>query len=210
MFTFIRSYDYASIVLRFGLALVKSGSRFAGVFCLKNMTEIKKELKLFDKQGNPVDESGQLLYEEVENLDGITDSDFREPYRSLRLPDLPENLQRAIGVKAKPVVIKRNILLRNSIRHSDLTPSQSRYILNNALYKPLLYGRNRPVTRPYNWLMINMAEKEGKNSLVLLEVNLTKESVEIIHWHFVDKRGMEKIKRQAAREDGRLLILPPE
>ena len=31
-----------------------------------------------------------------------------------------------------------------------------------------------------------------------------------MHWHEADKRGLEKIKRQAEREDGQLLILPSE
>ena len=31
-----------------------------------------------------------------------------------------------------------------------------------------------------------------------------------MHWHYIDERGFGKIKKQAEREGGQLLILPPE
>ena len=55
--------------------------------------------------------------------------------------------------------------------------------------------------------MINVQEK-GKNKLVLLEIDQSKDNAQIIHWHYLDDRGLEKIKRQAENEDGQLLILP--
>jgi len=36
-----------------------------------------------------------------------------------------------------------------------------------------------------------------------------KENLEIVGWRQVDSSGLEKLKRQAAREDGQLLILSP-
>ena len=37
-----------------------------------------------------------------------------------------------------------------------------------------------------------------------------RERVEVVHWHFINQHGLEKLKRQAEREDGQLLILPSE
>ena len=53
-------------------------------------------------------------------------------------------------------------------------------------------------------------DKEGNNRLVLLELSPEKENAEIVHWHYIDDKGLEKIKRQAEREDGQLLILPSD
>lgn len=50
----------------------------------------------------------------------------------------------------------------------------------------------------------------GNNRLVLIELSPEKENAEIEHWHYIDDKGLEKIKRQAEREDGQLLILPSE
>jgi hypothetical protein len=49
---------------------------------------------------------------------------------------------------------------------------------------------------------------EKKNGTILLEMLANNENVEVIHWHYVDNRGLEKIKRQAEREGGQILILP--
>lgn len=34
--------------------------------------------------------------------------------------------------------------------------------------------------------------------------------MEIVHWHFIDERGLKKIRKQVDREDGQLLILPSD
>ena len=73
-----------------------------------------------------------------------------------------------------------------------------------------MYGQNQKAKRPYNWIVINTKDNNGKNRIVLLEVNPNKDNIEIVHWHYIDKRGLDKIKRQAEREDGQLLILPSE
>ena len=96
------------------------------------------------------------------------------------------------------------------MRHKDVTPELSKTIFKSALYNTDLYGQNQKKTRPYNWVLINTKDEKGNNRTVLLEVNPNKDNVEIVHWHFVDERGLEKIKKQADREDGQLLILPSD
>ena len=169
-----------------------------------------KNYVLTDNQGNPVNENGTLKVEEVKSVDELTDEDFSAPTRNVQLPALPQNVDAAIGANGKPVVIKKNIFERNSKRHGDLTPEQSRGIIQSALYTPNLYGQNQKSKRPYNWVVINTKDEQGRNRLVLLEVNRNKDNVEIVHWHYIDAHGLEKIKRQAESEDGQLLILPSD
>ena len=169
-----------------------------------------KNYVLTDNQGNPVNEDGTLKVEEVKSVDELTDDDFSAPTRNVQLPTLPKNVDAAIGANGKPVVIKKNIFERNSKRHGDLTPEQSRGIIQSALYTPNLYGQNQKSKRPYNWVVINTKDEQGRNRLVLLEVNRNKDNVEIVHWHYIDAHGLEKIKRQAESEDGQLLILPSD
>ena len=170
----------------------------------------EKDSIRFDNQGNPIDESGRLILEEVESIDQISDQDFEDPTRNIILPAIPDNVAEAVGTNGKPVIIKKNIFERNLIRHSDLTPDQSRDILKSALYSPDIYGQNQKRRRVNNWVVISVSDKQssGTNKLVLLEVNENKENVEIVHWHYLDKRGMEKLKKQTEREGGQLLILP--
>lgn len=163
-----------------------------------------------DNQGNPLNEDGTLMLEKISSIDEITDEDFSKPTRSVELPALPAAVDEAIGANGKPVIIKKNIFERNAERHADLTADDSRNILQSALYNPNLYGQNQKAKRPYNWVVINTKDKEGNNRLVLLELSPEKENAEIVHWHYIDDKGLEKIKRQAEREDGQLLILPSE
>ena len=140
----------------------------------------------------------------------MTDEDFSAPTRSVELPTLPKKVDEAIGANGKPVIIKKNIFERNAERHADLTADDSRNILQSALYNANLYGQNQKAKRPYNWVVINTKDKEGNNRLVLIELSPEKENAEIVHWHYIDDKGLDKIKRQAEREDGQLLILPSE
>ena len=172
--------------------------------------EVVSNVTSLDKQGNPIDKDGNLLVDVVESIDDITDEDFDNPTRSIQLPALPNNVDEAIGADGKPVIIKKNIFERNAVSHSDLTPEQSRQILKSALYSPKLYGQNQKRRKPYNWVVISVQDESAPNKLVLLEVNEGKDNVEIVHWHYIDQRGLEKLKRQAEREDGQLLILPSE
>lgn len=166
------------------------------------------KFSLKDNQGNPLNQDGTLKLDKIKSVDELTDGDFLHPTRNVELPSLPKKIADAIGTEGKPVVIKKNIFERNYIRHKDVTPELSKVIFKSALYNPDLYGQNQKKTRPYNWLLINTKDEKGNNRTVLLEVNPNKDNVEIVHWHFVDERGLQKIKKQADREDGQLLILP--
>ena len=163
-----------------------------------------------DKQGNPIDAEGRLITEKVEDISDLSDDDFNNPKRSVELPKIPKNIDNALGANGKPVIIKKNIFERNKNAHSDLTAEQSREILKTALYSADLYAKNQKSKRPFNWVIIKTKDHDGKNKLVLLEVNDNKDNVEIVHWHYLDDRGLEKIKKQAEREGGQLLILPSE
>ena len=166
------------------------------------------KFSLKDNQGNPLNQDGTLKLDKIKSVDELTDEDFLHPTRNVELPSLPKKIADAIGTEGKPVVIKKNIFERNYMRHKDVTPELSKVIFKSALYDPDLYGQNQKKTRPYNWVLINTKDEKGNNRTVLLEVNPNKDNVEIVHWHFIDERGLKKIKKQADREDGQLLILP--
>lgn len=170
----------------------------------------KVKFSLKDNQGNPLNQDGTLKLDKIKSVDELTDEDFLHPTRNVELPSLPKKNADTIGTEGKPVVIKKNIFERNYMRHKDVTPELSKVIFKSALYNPDLYGQNQKKTRPYNWVLINTKDEKGNNRTVLLEVNPNKDNVEIVHWHFVDERGLEKIKKQADREDGQLLILPSD
>lgn len=157
-----------------------------------------------DMQGNLLDENGELKLEKVNSIDDITDDDFNNPTRNIELPAIPQRINDAIGADGKGVIIKKNIFEKNKKSHRELTPTQSRDIIKEALYNATLYGQNQKETRPYNWILIH---NKDKNSSILIEVNNSKNNVEVINWHYLNDNSLERKKRQAIREGGRILTL---
>ena len=164
----------------------------------------RAEQRREDNQGNPIDGSGKLILDEVKSVGEITDEDFMNPTRNVALPKLPEIVSDAIGAEGRRPIIKKNIFEKNRSSHKDLTAEDGRRILHDVLYNPNLYGQNQKVSRPYNWILVHLADK---NSSVILEVNPTKENLEIVNWHYLNGRQLEQKKRQAEREGGRILTL---
>lgn len=152
-----------------------------------------------------VDEPG-IPIEKVSSIDEITDNDFLNPTRAVELPQLPNNVDVAIGANGKPVIIKKNIFKKNAEEH-HFTPSESRDILKKSLYNTSLVGRTQPKRRSNYWVVIKISDT---SPITVLEVNENKDNVEVVGWYTLDERNLDRIKRQARREDGELLILTPE
>ena len=167
--------------------------------------KIARDLGFIDNQGNPIDDNGNLIVESVESVDEITDKDFTEPYRTVGLPPLPEKVANAIGIGSRGPIIKKNVFEKNLKHHKELTPEDGRLILNQTLYNPQLYGQNQKTQRPYNWILVHLADK---NSAVVVEVNNPdKDNAEIVNWHYIGGAELERKKRQAVKEGGLILTL---
>lgn len=156
-----------------------------------------------DRQGNPIDSEGNLIIEDVNSVSDITDEDFTSPYRTIGLPSVPKNVSDAIGADGKRVIIKKNIFEKNSKAHA-FPPQSSRDILGRALYNPDIVGQSQPNTKKNHWVVIKL---DDKSPIVVLEVNNNKDNVEIVGWYTLDNRNLDRIRRQAKREGGELLIL---
>ena len=136
----------------------------------------------------------------------MSDDDFNNPTRSVELPKIPKNVDDALGANGRPVIIKKNIFEKNGKSHG-FTPKQSRKILGDALYNPDIVGQLQPSTKKTHWVAIKVDEK---SPITILEVNDGKDNVEVVGWYTLDARNLERIKRQAEREGGELLVLSPK
>ena len=168
--------------------------------------ESKAEKQKVDKQENPIDAEGRLITEKVEDISDLSDDDFNNPTRSVELPKIPKNVDDALGANGRPVIIKKNIFEKNGKSHG-FTPKQSRKILGDALYNPDIVGQSQPSTKKTHWVAIKVDEK---SPITILEVNDGKDNVEVVGWYTLDARNLERIKRQAEREGGELLVLSPK
>ena len=156
-----------------------------------------------DKQGNPIDANGNLVLEDVA-VEDLTSEDFTNPKRNVRLPKLPKTINDAIGAQDKPVIIKKNIFEKNYKSHKDLSVQDSRNILYECLYNADRYGQNLKTHRPYNWILIHLKDNQ---SAVIVEINPTKDNIEIINWHFIRDGSLKQKENQAIKEGGLILTL---
>ena len=172
----------------------------------KQESKAAAEKQKVDKQGNPIDAEGRLITEKVEDISDLSDDDFNNPTRSVELPKIPKNVDDALGANGRPVIIKKNIFEKNGKSHG-FTPKQSRKILGDALYNPDIVGQSQPSIKKTHWVAIKVDEK---SPITILEVNDGKDNVEVVGWYTLDARNLERIKRQAEREGGELLVLSPK
>ena len=171
---------------------------------IDGMSSTKFSLK--DNQGNPLNQDGTLKLDKIKSVDELTDEDFTSAFRNVELPAIPKNVDAAIGANGKPVVIKKNIFEKNWNAHK-FTPAESKKVLNDALYNTDLVGHTQPTKKPNHWVAIKL---DDKSPITVLEVNDNKDNVEVVGWYTLDERNLGRIKRQAERNGGELIMLTPK
>lgn len=174
----------------------------------ENNAQITSHTKfsLKDNQGNPLNQDGTLKLDKIKSVDELTDEDFTSAFRNVELPSIPKNVDAAIGANGKPIVIKKNIFEKNWNTHK-FTPSESKKVLNDALYNTDLVGHTQPTKKPNHWVAIKL---DDKSPITVLEVNDNKDNVEVVGWYTLDERNLGRIKRQAERNGGELIMLTPK
>lgn len=164
------------------------------------------KFSLKDNQENPLNQDGTLKLDKIKSVDELTDEDFTSAFRNVELPAIPKNVDAAIGANGKPVVIKKNIFEKNWNAHK-FTPAESKKVLNDALYNTDLVGHTQPTKKPNHWVAIKL---DDKSPITVLEVNDNKDNVEVVGWYTLDERNLGRIKRQAERNGGELIMLTPK
>lgn len=164
------------------------------------------KFSLKDNQGNPLNQDGTLKLDKIKSVDELTDEDFTSAFRNVELPAIPKNVDAAIGANGKPIVIKKNIFEKNWNAHK-FTPAESKKVLNDALYNTDLVGHTQPTKKPNHWVAIKL---DDKSPITVLEVSDNKDNVEVVGWYTLDERNLGRIKRQAERNGGELIMLTPK
>ena len=174
----------------------------------ENNAQITNHTKfsLKDNQGNPLNQDGTLKLDKIKSVDELTDKDFTSAFRNVELPAIPKNVDAAIGANGKPIVIKKNIFEKNWNAHK-FTPAESKKVLNDALYNTDLVGHTQPTKKPNHWVAIKL---DDKSPITVLEVSDNKDNVEVVGWYTLDERNLGRIKRQAERNGGELIMLTPK
>ena len=117
------------------------------------------------------------------------------------LPELnEEDLKDLGGSINKSVLLKKNVIDRNELRHNDLTLEDSEKIISQALYskdKTIIPSKYSDKPNYYTFAKIVRVSKKDEQpvyGVVLLDIDSSKENFEIVHWHYVPQDKLDSIK----------------
>lgn len=117
------------------------------------------------------------------------------------LPELnDEDLQKIGSNVNKPVLLKKNIIDRNAIKHNDLTPEDSQKIIAQSLYsdkKEIIPSKYKDKPNYFSFAtIVRYSNKDGQAvyGVTLLDVDSKKEAFEIVHWHYVPYDKLSSIE----------------
>jgi hypothetical protein len=128
---------------------------------------------------------------------------FDQPDGHRVLPDLPNSTLSSIGKPAKPILLKENIVLKNKANHPELTPEDSKSILQAALYQTTHAVQDKPQGKPNYWVFV---AQNGKPKAAVVKLSESKSHYEIVGWSYLRPETVaQKIKR-AEREGGQVLM----
>lgn len=109
------------------------------------------------------------------------------------LPELNEEDVEELGVKSKPVLLKKSIIDRNLSQHPEVSKDDYEMLTATALYNAdaIIPGN---AEKPYYNFIARVSDK--KSSVVLLEVADNKDNFEIVHLHWAKDKQRRTLERK--------------
>lgn len=125
-------------------------------------------------------------------IDSLNSIDFT---KDNALPNLNKETLEEYGLADKPVLLKKVIIDKNRASHPEVKDEYAKEIIGNSLYNPVFIYSANPDKPAYK----NFISKIGKNknTTVTLEVAETKENYEIVNYHYLDNKGVERKRKKA-------------
>lgn len=115
------------------------------------------------------------------------------------LPELNEEDLVKVGATVnKPVLLKKSVIDRNAVMHSDLSDSDFSRIILNALYAPSeVFPANKEKAYFHFAKVFEIEGQENQEiGVALLDVDDRKTHFEIVHAHWVRQRSYETLKKK--------------
>ena len=120
-----------------------------------------------------------------EKIDKVYSSDLS---KACILPELTTSIQKKYCFTNKQISLKENIIIKNNNRHNEITEELAKDILSNSLYKPEYILKGNPEKQNYHNFITRIGK--DKNTIVLLDIDETKDYYEIVNYHIIDDDGI--------------------
>lgn len=115
------------------------------------------------------------------------------------LPSIREKDAKELGIKEKPVRLKKSIIERQKNKHPE-TQTEAEKIISSALYSPDL----KVIGKKEGYMHFIKRIEENNNSLVLIDLKESADGYyDIVHYFRVDERNRKRITKERTNAGGR-------
>ena len=130
---------------------------------------------------------------------------YEKANKGFRLPDLADEVLGILGTRDKPVYLKPNIITKNQKNHTEIQIDENNGILENALYSPKQILQTEPARKPNYYNLIAPKNSEYSDQ-VLIDVTPEKENIEIVGWHRLNQKGLNRKIKTTNKNGGQSII----
>ena len=166
-----------------------------------DLYEVKVKNQDFKEAEHPRDEDGKFsdkeeetnLPQEVQDKINSVQIDFNKDniLPELNKKELETFKSFGIDAKGKKVLFKKSTLDRNKTEHKDLSKEDYDKYIGKCLYSPEVVLRGSK-DKPYFNMITRI--KDDKNSVVLLDVDSSKDNLEIVHFHLLRDKSRKTLE----------------
>ena len=130
---------------------------------------------------------------------------YEKANKGFRLPDLTDEVLEILSTKNKPVYLKPNIITKNQKNHTEIQIDENNGILENALYSPKQILQTEPTRKPNYYNLIAPKNSEYSDQ-VLIDITPEKENIEIVGWHRLNQKGLNRKIKTTNKNGGQSII----
>jgi hypothetical protein len=119
------------------------------------------------------------------------------------LPELNQEDAEKLGIENRPILLKREVLERNRENHPDITEEMTKELIGGALYNndEIISDMTPGKEKYHHFIKYNTKY----HSIVLLEISITKEYLEVVHFYNIKDKNVRKLEEEAERHGGRII-----
>ena len=135
-----------------------------------------------DKAGAPI--------KEMKSVDDIPDEEFSKPTHSFKLPGISTRAWKEKVGDSRPVLLKKNIIERNTGRHKEFL-GKDKEIISNALYGNDQVLLCKPKEKPNYYAVVKSGDYYD---VATIDTDNNKKYAEVVDWRRIREKSFRQMK----------------
>lgn len=170
------------------------------------VNEYNASNKVTFEENESIDDEDYIPFQgsEGENVVGEIPQkeDFENPTKDYELPHLNKSDLAKLGKQDKPVVLKKNIIIKNKTNHPEVSIDDYHKILRDTLINTTEIIQAQPKKKPDYYTFVN----EKNDDISVVELSENKDNYEVVNFFKVNKKRIEAYRKKAIKDGGEIVI----